>query len=178
MLTVILTGGQSRRMGRDKALLELEGEAMSLRLAERFSALGPVAFAVDRAGRFPTGEYRELPDRYPAQGPLNGLVSAFSESDEELVLLLATDMPAADPSAVAPLLAALGDYDACIYDGEPLFGLYTRCCLAPTLDCLHEGRRSFGALFERIALRRLPRADEALFQNLNTPDDYERYRKK
>ena len=72
MLAVILTGGKSSRMGRDKALLPVGGVPMARLLAERFRAAGfDVAFSVDRAGRFPLGDETELPDAFPGEGPLH-----------------------------------------------------------------------------------------------------------
>ena len=66
MLAVILTGGRSSRMGRDKALLPWGGREMSLTLAARYrETLGAVAMAVDRPGRFPIGDALELPDAFP-----------------------------------------------------------------------------------------------------------------
>lgn len=175
MMTVILTGGQSRRMGRDKALLELNGRPMSLLLAERYAELGPVAFCVDREGRFPVGPYTELCDKFPGQGPLNGLVAAFEDTAEELVLLTATDMPGGRPAAARVLLETLGEHDACIYRGEPLFGLYRQSCLEAARNCLAEGKRSFKDLFSRIDVRRLDVPEEGLVQNLNTPEDFAAY---
>lgn len=175
MMTVILTGGQSRRMGRDKALLELNGRPMSLALAERYAELGPVAFCVDREGRFPVGPYRELCDKFPGQGPLNGLVSAFLETEEGSILLTATDMPGGTAAAARKLLDALGAYDACIYRGEPLFGVYRRSCLDAARRCLEEGKRSFKDLFSQIDVLRLEAPEEGLFQNLNTPEEYKAY---
>lgn len=177
MLTVILTGGQSRRMGRDKALLPLEGQPMSLALAERYAELGPVAFSVDRKGRFPVGGFVELVDRWPGQGPINGLISAFLDTGEDVVFLTATDMPGGSAEAVRPLLAALGEHDACLYGQEPLFAVYRRSCLAAALDCMEEGRRSLKALLERLDVQRLPMPGEGLFVNLNTPEEYRSYEK-
>ena len=174
MITVILTGGQSRRMGRDKALLELEGQPLSLYVARRMEALGPVAFCVDRRGRFPVGPYRELCDRYPGQGPLNGLVAAFEQTQEELVLLTATDMPSASPEAARRLLEAIGEHDACLFRGEPLFALYRRSCLEPARRCLEQGRRSFRELLKFVDALELE-GDPLRFENLNTPGDYEQY---
>ncbi len=175
MITVILTGGQSRRMGRDKALLPLDGQPMALTLAARYASMGPVAFSVDREGRFPVGAYQELVDKFPGQGPLNGLVAAFTETDEELVFLTATDMPGGSVTAVEQLTEALGAHDACIYEDEPLFGVYTRRCLPAALEALKAGRRSFKGVLERLDVVRLPKTEEGLFANLNTPEEYERY---
>lgn len=172
MLTVILTGGASRRMGKDKAMLPVEGKAMALMLAERYAELGPVAFSVDRGGRFPVGEYRELEDHFPGCGPLNGLVSAFRETDENIVFLTATDMPAGDKAAVKHLLSCLGAHDACLFENEPLFGVYRRSCLAQAEECLSSGVYAMRHFLRKVdALQLLPPRREIL-QNLNTPEEY------
>ena len=80
MLTVILTGGASRRMGRDKAMLKLGGKTMLQHLIDKYSTLGEVAVSVNERGRFPFAGARELADEFPDMGPLNGLVSAFSKT--------------------------------------------------------------------------------------------------
>lgn len=175
LICVILTGGQSRRMGRDKALLPLDGEAMSLRLAERFSALAPVYFSVDRAGRFPLGDYGELVDVYAGQGPLNGIVSAFRETDAAYALLMATDMPKASPAAAVRLVESIGAHDACLYGNEPLFALYHRRCLAAAEACLAAGQNAMRGFIDRVDALRLVPEDETVFANLNTPEEWADY---
>lgn len=165
-------------MGRDKALLPLRGQPMAQVLAERYAVLGHVAFSVDRDGRFPDGGCRVLVDKFPGQGPLNGLVSAFLETDEDILFLTATDMPSGTAAAVERLLDALGDYDACIYEGEPLFGVYKRSCYAPALEHLQAGRRSFFDLLQELRVLQLPKRDEKVFTNLNTPAEYENYQER
>lgn len=172
MLTVILTGGASRRMGHDKAMLPVDGKAMALMLAEKYSELGPVAFSVDRKGRFPAGEYRELEDSFPGCGPLNGLVSAFEQTEEDVIFLTATDMPGGDLAAVRRLLAHLGEYDACLYENEPLFGIYRRSCYEPALKCLEEGEYALRRFLCRINGLQLPAEHRDVLLNLNTPEDY------
>jgi len=175
MITVILTGGKSRRMGRDKAALEMDGTTMSLRLADRFASMGEVAFSVDRPGRFPVGAYREFVDRYPGQGPLNGLVSAFYNSAEEFVLLLATDMPAVTPEAAETLLSSIGEHDVCLFGDEPLFALYRRSCLNLAEEQLAFGQNAVYGFLNRVDVLSLPKPEEALFANLNTPEDLRFY---
>ncbi|MCD7770281.1 MAG: molybdenum cofactor guanylyltransferase [Oscillospiraceae bacterium] len=175
LLVVILTGGASRRMGRDKAALPLDGQTMALSLAEKYKDLGPVCFSVDRRDRFPAGPYGQLIDRYPGRGPLNGIVSAFSEREEDMLLLTATDMPAARPEAALYLRERIGDHEACLFRGQPLFALYRRSCLGSAVECLEAGQPSFRALLERIDALVLPPEDEEMFLNLNTPAEYDAF---
>lgn len=175
LICVILTGGKSRRMGADKALLELGGEAMSLRLADRFAAFGRVYFSVDRAGRFPTGGYGELVDHYAGQGPLNGIVSAFRDTEAACVLLMATDMPNASVEAAERLAEQLGTHDACLFGDEPLFALYRRSCLAAAEGCLASGQNAMRAFLKRVDALCLPPEDASLFANLNTPEQWNAY---
>ncbi len=178
MLTVILTGGASRRMGRDKAALPLAGRTMALTLADRYAGLGPVAFAVDREGRFDVGSYGQLIDRFPGQGPMNGIVSAFLETDEDMIFLTATDMPDGGADGVRRLMDGIGGHEACLYEDEPLFALYRRSCLAPAMECLALGQRSLRRLLQRIDAVYLPKNDGMFFTNLNTPEEYERFIKR
>lgn len=178
MLTVILTGGASRRMGKDKAMLPVTGQAMAINIAKRYECLGPVAFSVDRGGRFPLEGYRELVDRYPGCGPLNGLVSAFLDTDEDVIFLTATDMPAGEPEAVRRLLEQLGEHDACLFAGEPLFGVYRRSCLKTAQACLEAGEYALRSFLRRIDALQLPVQDPKMLANLNTQEEYETFIKR
>jgi molybdopterin molybdotransferase len=185
MTTVILTGGKSTRMGRDKALLKLNGENLSLALADRFSkALGPVMFSVDEAGRFPCGDYPELADRYPGRGPMNGIISGFEHAGGGNILLLATDMPYADPALALELERRLGGHDICAIRRksghiETLFAVYGRRCLETALRCIGAGYSSILAVYDRLDALLIDEdelsgfdLDTALF-NMNTPESYD-----
>lgn len=182
ILTVILTGGSSSRMGRDKAMLPLEGSTMSQLLIDRYSALGGVAVSVNEKGRFPCKGAIELVDRYPGQGPLNGLVSAFEETDAGLVFLTATDIPNGDPRLTLHLLSLIGEHDCCVINTakglEPLFSLYKRACLPVVIDSLESGRRSIHSVLSRcdtlyVEESRLSGWDlDQTLLNVNTPEEY------
>ena len=185
MLTVILTGGSSRRMGQDKALLPYEGATLLQTLAERFRRIGPVAVSMDRSGRFPLYGARELVDPCPGQGPMNGIVAAFRETEAAEVLLTAVDLPCGDPALALRLNELRGDADACLLRRgpkgiEPLFAVYGRGCLNPAEECMRAGRRSIMALLDRVrvhyvAPEELPDFDlERIFTNVNTPQEFER----
>ena len=182
MLTVILTGGASRRMGRDKALLPFGGGTLLQTLIDRFAALGPVGVSVDRAGRFAFSGAAELSDAFPGRGPMNGVVAGFRATDAEALLLTAVDLPYGDPALALRLAELRGEADACLVRRgpkgfEPLFAVYGRACLPVAEVCLRDGRNSVMALLDRVKVRyvapeELPDFDlDRVFTNVNTPED-------
>ena len=186
MLTVILAGGASRRMGRDKAMLPYGDKTLLQHLIDQYTPLGPVAVSVNEAGKYAFSGATELPDRYPDCGPMNGLVSAFAETDAEELFLTAVDLPRGDPALVLRLAALRGKADVCILGRgkkgvEPLFAVYGRSCGAAAEACLASGKKSMFDLFDAVTVRcvlpeELPEFDLArILTNVNTPEDYQAF---
>ncbi|MCD8145548.1 MAG: molybdenum cofactor guanylyltransferase [Oscillospiraceae bacterium] len=187
-LVLILAGGQSRRMGTDKAALPFGDETMLASLVRRFQGLCPVAVSLRTAGQFDTAGAGEIVDRYPGQGPLAGLQAAFAQTEAERIFLTGTDLPFLSVELASALLDAAENSqggDAWVIqrsDGkmEPLCGVYSRRCAKPAEECLREGRRSFRSLFQRVDVRYIPESAlpgfdlEHQLDNLNTPEDYQR----
>jgi len=116
---VLLNGGRSRRMGRDKATLEVEGRALGLRPVE---ALGALVAEVVVAGRpVPRLEARAVADAVPGAGPLAGVVAGLRAVRTPLAVAVACDMPTLVPAVVDMLLARLR--------AEP--DLLAACCAGP-----------------------------------------------
>ena len=185
-IAVILTGGMSRRMGRDKGTILFEnGETLIARLVRRYrEEFDEVYVSVNEAGRFDTAGAPELVDLRPGQGPMAGLEAAFARTDASLVFLTAVDLPFGSPELVRRLDELRAGQDACYIrraDGrpEPLFALYARSCQAPLAACLEEGRRSFRWLFDRIGVREVRERElrefdlDHLLLNVNRPEDLE-----
>ena len=162
-------------MGRDKPTLTVGGTTLPYFLAEKYSSMGPVCFCVDKKGRFPVVPYDEIVDIYPGCGPLNGIVSAFHQTSEDLIFLTAVDMPGGSVNSVQVLRDAIGDADACLFEGEPLFGLYRRGCLTAAEWCLRTGKNSFRCFLTKVKAVVLPLQGGADLRNLNTPEEYEAY---
>ena len=114
-VAVILTGGRSSRMGRDKCALRLGGETFLERLVERYrGAFGRVCVSVDRPGRFDPAGAEEVCDRRPGrQGPLAGLEAAFLQTGAEAIFLTAVDLPFGDAALARRLEQLRGTADAC-----------------------------------------------------------------
>ncbi len=87
MLGVVLAGGASKRMGRDKALVDLEGRPL---IAWVTDALSQVCPRVLIAGR-PWGEFEVIADEPGLVGPRAGLAAALGQGED--VLLVAVDQP-------------------------------------------------------------------------------------
>lgn len=105
----MLTGGASTRMGRDKALLEVDGRPLALTVASTLRAAGAgrvVAVGGDAAGISALG-IEVVPDEHPGEGPLGGLLTAFAAARTEVVVVLACDLPGIDEHTVRVVVGAL-----------------------------------------------------------------------
>lgn len=102
-LGAILTGGQSSRMGEDKALVELSGKPMGLWVAEalREAGLEVVTFG----GQQRIGDIETIADPPGLRGPVAGLMSALEYSERRPVFIVAVDQPLLRPETVAGLLS-------------------------------------------------------------------------
>ena len=95
---VVLAGGASRRMGRDKATLRLDGQRLVDRVVER---LAPVAGHVWVArGDRPLGRDDELPDVAGCTGPLAGVLAALRVTEADLLGIVPVDAPHPAPAVV------------------------------------------------------------------------------
>lgn len=99
-LGAVLAGGQSTRMGRDKAAVEVEGVSMLNRVA---AAIRTVASNIVILG----GEYEGFnnwPDQAEGAGPLFGIATALARAEEDRVVLVAVDHPFVRPETLARLV--------------------------------------------------------------------------
>jgi molybdopterin-guanine dinucleotide biosynthesis protein A len=171
-------------MGTDKALLEIGGRQLVLRVAAEVSKVcGSVAIVGDPARYGSTG-FRVIPDSYPGYGPLAGIEAALAATAAHQNLIVACDMPALHSEALEALFAAGGDCAVPQYsDGklEPLCAVYNRRCHARIREALDAGVRRVTDALRLLAadgfeVRYVPVACGETFANLNTPGDLARYR--
>lgn len=186
MTAVILAGGQSKRMGRDKLKLTVEGEPLLLRDLRRFSGVfSRVLVSTASPERYPElGDIRVY-DRYPGAGPLAGLHAALAAAGED-IFLVGGDMPYADPEKAKKLISLCGDCDACVLTDEagrwePLFGYYRYSVLEKAETQLEAGQNRMAGLLSTLKLREVSLAElgggaDDLLRNLNKPEDYEKLR--
>ncbi len=175
---VILAGGDSRRMGRDKALLEFEGRPLISVIASRLKELfDDVIVGANRPGDYGFLGLPVVPDREPGMGPLMGIASCLERTAEDLAFVTACDIPYLDLGFAAEMLALADGYDLVLPRSgpdayEPLFAVYRTSVVPAALDLLASGRRSILDLRDRVRVRVVPLPASVRLSNLNTVEDY------
>lgn len=183
---ILLAGGKSSRMGRDKAQLIYDGETLLNRAFRRFSAHFTHVFVsvATTQTQPPAGIPAEqlLADVLPNLGPMSGLHAALLRFDA--AFLVAVDMPLADPQLAAAVIAEYAqpsdDPQAPIavaattdWRAEPTFSFYSRAVLPELTAAVERGDYSLNRLLRRIATRYVEVRPETLL-NVNYPQDYEK----
>jgi molybdopterin-guanine dinucleotide biosynthesis protein A len=190
---VILAGGKSSRMGRDKAWLKIGGKTLLARQIELVRAVG--ASEVFISGR-PGTDYAEfggrvLPDHFKDAGPLAGVERALDATTTTLLLVLAVDMPTMTANFLEKLRAASTENLGTVpqVDGriEPLAAFYPKTAGPLAVEMLRAretgseagapGPTDFARRCEKENLVKLIAVDETearCFTNLNAPEDLNR----
>ncbi len=178
---LVLAGGESRRMGRPKAWLEV-GETNLLRwMVER---LGPAFSEVMVSFAEPEQleelvPYRLVFDRKKAAGPLAGIEAGLTVARHEVVFAIACDMPYVPRGLAERAVAAARSCDAAMprVEGrpEPVCAAYRRSSLPAITAALDSGRLRAADLAARLDVTWLEGLDPDLFRSLNTVEDYERF---
>jgi len=185
---VILAGGRSGRMGSDKALLPYQGgrfiEAIHRRMEELFDE---VIVATGETARYDFLPCRRVTDLYTGMGALGGIHAALRASGSEKVFVVACDMPYLAPDLIRHLCSLTEEADVVVPEGEggiePLHAVYRKSVLPAVEDALRSGQCRVVSFFDRVRVRRVPFAeveridpDLRAFRNINTPEEYYRFR--
>jgi molybdopterin-guanine dinucleotide biosynthesis protein A len=181
---VILAGGLSRRMGRDKASLPAGDGTLIEHLARRLAPVVDETIVAGGSVRPDLPDVRLVPDRAEGLGPLAGIYAGLTAARHPHVWVVAVDLPDVQPAIVRLLREMSAGYDAVVprIGGEPqgVCALYQRN-LASRIDALlNAGERSVKSLLAASTIRyvapdELRAVDPQLrsFRNINTPADYE-----
>lgn len=173
-------------MGRDKAALIVNGEPLWKHQLDTLAATRPAALIVaGKCASIPSGSTPMIPDEWPDCGPLGGIATALAHACEPWVLVLAVDMPAMTPAFLSSLLAEVartgrGVVPVLGVRWEPLAAVYPVAALPIARELLGEGHLALATFIEAVRDAGLLDAvvvDEgsrALFENLNTPEDWAR----
>lgn len=178
---VLLAGGKSSRMGRDKAFLEVEGEPLWQRQLETLRRLSPEQLMLAGPRRTEWSECEIVADETDDAGPLGGVAAALAKCATPLLVVLAIDLPGMTADFLQTLLALCRDDQGAVPRGangfEPLAAVYPAGCASLAAAALRRGdfsMQSFvreGISAHLLVEREISDAEIPLFANLNTPAD-------
>src|SRR5512133_3689162 len=184
---VIQAGGESRRMGQNKALIPFLGRPLISRVIDRVGGIADeVLITTNQPELFAFTGLPAYPDVYPGQGALSGLYTALSAAGQPFIAVVACDMPFASATLLRAQLAILEEQGV---DGvvprssegyEPFHAVYRRDpCRLAVKDALEAGENRLISWFPKANLVFLAPEQAArydpdgeAFINVNTPEEW------
>lgn len=186
---VIQAGGESRRMGQNKALVPFLGRPLIQRVYERVAPLADEVLVVtNQPGGFDFLPVRLVSDVIPGKGAMSGLYTAVYSASNPIVGIVATDMPFLNPDVLSAEIELLEREQADVVipasesswvGVEPMHAIYRReTCLPAIKRAIDTDQRKLIIWFPEVKVRVMETAevqaidpDLRTFVNLNTPDE-------
>jgi molybdenum cofactor guanylyltransferase len=179
---IILAGGQSARMGTDKALLMMDGESLLDRTIARLNLVSDEVIVVGRA-YVPSGGARWIRDEIESVGPLGGLLSGLIGARHRYVICVGCDQPFLDADLLRYLASLAGDSDAVVPriagSSHPLHAVYDRDITAAARKRIETGEYSVRRFLDTIRVRWVDESEIDVFDpehrsflNVNTPEQW------
>ena len=187
---VVLAGGLSRRLGRDKAVEPIDGEPLISRVIRRLEELTDEIVVVvnnpARGGQLPLPDTAKVAvDIYPDSGSLGGIFSGLSNAKNDWGFVVACDMPFLNSDLIARMLTLRHNHDAIVPTlggyPEPTHSAYSKACLPHIERRLKSNQLRIAGFFDDVSVRFLSEEEVNQFDpehlsffNVNTPDDLAR----
>jgi molybdopterin-guanine dinucleotide biosynthesis protein A len=188
-VAAVLAGGQSKRLGIDKALLHIGNCSLLDLILSALKDIFPLILLVVQKGGSPLdamegARIKVVSDVIAGKGPLVGIYTALENSPAPYVFVMACDMPYPSPELIRCMLSAAPDRDAVVPRRgeyiEPLFAVYRRDIAGTIRTRIEEGRLKIHELIEELNVRYLEEEEVAAcdpdfrsFFNINTLEDLE-----
>ena len=175
---LILAGGKSERMGRDKSMLLVDGrpmiEQICTQLRPHFERL---LISANDPRKYAFLNIETVPDKIPGEGSLMGIASALGASEHDLNLVVACDIPHVDMAVVERLMLEAKGHDGAVpLSGaghiEPLFAVYRKRMLGALNATLRAGKRKISDALDQCNIKYVALAGGESLRNLNTPEEY------
>ncbi|HIP60995.1 MAG TPA: molybdenum cofactor guanylyltransferase [Sulfurovum sp.] len=178
---VIFAGGQSRRMGKDKALLPFGAyDTMAEYQYRKLEKLFPSVYISAKSNKFDF-DLKLISDSYSISSPMVALASVLEKLDNSAVFVLSVDMPLVDDKVIDTLLKKYQEVeqkpDILIAKSdkgmEPLCAIYSQSVLSMAKELLDSGIHRMHTLMEKAHVETVFFEDADKFSNLNTQQEYE-----
>lgn len=179
---IVLAGGKSTRMGKDKTEIRLEsGLSLVEQAAEHLSVVVQEVVVVTAGAMWELPGVRWASDLHQGAGPLGGIYAGLRACAWDHAIVVACDMPFLNADLLRYMASLPRDYDVLLPSlsrgVEPLHAIYGKACLEPALALLEVGQHSILDLYGLVRTKYLEEdeiakfdPEELSFFNINTPD--------
>jgi molybdopterin-guanine dinucleotide biosynthesis protein A len=181
LAAIVLAGGQSRRMSREKSLLPVNGRPLiETIIAQIRPCFDQIMISAGDKRKFAFLDLPVVEDEAPGQGPLLAILSSLRASPHAGNFILACDIPVVHIPFLQTILAKAATCEIVVpryRDGktEPLFAFYNRSIIPAIERQLGTGDRRISSLFKTCRTGFVPMDGQNWFRNLNTHKEYHDY---
>jgi molybdenum cofactor guanylyltransferase len=184
MTGIILSGGENRRMGADKAFLEIAGIPMIEHVVNALrSVTGQIIIVTNSPEKYAFEDVQVVTDAYDSRGPLTGIYSGLQHSSDEHNFIVACDMPFLNPRLISFMAGLADEYDVVLPKigefVEPLHAVYRKSLLPIIKDRIERSEKPIRGIFNEARVRYVTEAEidrfdpaKVSFKNINTPAEY------
>lgn len=186
---IVLAGGESRRMGRHKATIEIDGAPLLKKSVQLFKELFPEVIAISKEpGIFGDVGCKEVGDLFSGMGPMVGILTAFKVASSDAIFVSACDMPFLNKGVIELIVNEGRGFDITLPKiggkGDPLHALYSRNCYESMRSFMNDKGRSLNRFIDSLETKKVRYIGEeeiraldpdtlSLF-NMNTPEELEK----
>lgn len=186
MVGVVLAGGESSRMGTDKALLEIEGRTMIEHVTGTLRNVFEEVVVVSNVPvKYSFLNLPVFPDIVRNCGPLGGIHSALTHLDTPAVFVVSCDTPFISEGFIRHLVNSHNNHQLCIpqvgKDIQPLCGIYKKSALPIITQRLHKHQFRVREIFDLVDTTIIPIGPDLpfynsnLLRNFNTPKEFKQF---
>ena len=189
MTSIILAGGKSSRLGRNKALQVIGGKSLIQRVIDRLAMLSTEIIIVTAHGEaihcYSTVEIKTVADIYPEKGPLVGIFSGLLSSSGSRAIAVGCDTPFLSVSLLKYMAQICSVYDVVVprirNKLEPLCAVYSKNCSGHIQKLLEQNELRIDKLFSMVKVKYVEEEEinrfdpeHLSFFNINSQADLDR----
>ena len=188
MTGVILAGGKSKRMGTNKAFLEINGQRMIDQIVDIFkNTFEEVILVTNSPIEYLHLDLRIVTDLVPNKGALGGIFTGLFYASFHHIFVTACDMPFLNKGFIDYMVSKAGNFDAVVplsSDGlEPLHAIYSKRCIRHIETQLESDDLKITNFYPKVRVKEISHHEilsfdpkSSLFFNINTTEDLEKIR--
>jgi molybdopterin-guanine dinucleotide biosynthesis protein A len=191
MTSIILAGGKSLRLGRNKSLENIGGKSLTRWVIDRLAILSTeIIIATAHGEEIPCSSdvrVKTVADIHTGKGPLAGIHSGLTASSNSRAIVVSCDTPFLSISLLEYMTKICSEFDVVVprikEKVEPLCAVYSKNCIAPIGELLKQDELKIIELFPMVTVRYIEEAEidrfdpeHLSFFNINSQADLDRAR--